>query len=114
MSSHAGVPLSTALRLEGRDALPLLHRISTQALLDLRPGHARSTLFCDFRGRLLHRAVVAVTSDGAVWLLRPDAAGAELAAFIDRHLFRDEIAIADRSLGLEGIQADDSPGDAKV
>src|SRR5438477_804465 len=97
MSSHAGVPLSTVLRLEGRDALPLLHRISTQALLHLRPGHPRATLFCDFRGRLLHRAVVAVTSDGSVWLLRPDPPGAELAAVIDRHVFRDEVATPERS-----------------
>ena len=114
MSPHARVPLTTVLRLEGRDALTLLHRISTQALLDLCPDHARATLFCDFRGRLLHRAVVAVTSDGAVWLLRPDAAGAELAAFIDRHVFRDEVAIADRSSELEVIEADGSPGGAEV
>src|SRR5438105_689351 len=114
MSPHARVSLSTVLRLEGRDALTLLHRISTQALLDLCPDHARATLFCDFRGRLLHRAVVAVTSDGAVWLLRPDAAGAELTAFIDRHVFRDEVAIADRSSELEVIEADGSPGGAEV
>jgi len=76
------------LRLEGRDTLPLLHRISTQALLELRPdtrGRRSSASFavgCSIMGG------VVVTSDGAVWLLRPDAAGAELAAFIDRHVFR--------------------------
>jgi len=73
----------TLLRLEGRDALDLLHRISTQALDQLEPGTSHATLFCDFRGRLQHRAVVAVASDGAVWLLRADAPGSELAATVD-------------------------------
>jgi tRNA-modifying protein YgfZ len=88
---------STALRLTGADALALLHRISTNALGDLGPGRVRPTLFCDFRGRLLHRAVVGVTADGAVWLVRDDAPGADLAAFLDRHVFRDDVRIEDRS-----------------
>jgi len=102
---------STALRLTGRDALPLLHRISTNALLDLRPGEARGTLFCDFRGRLLHRAVVTVDGDQAVWLLRDDAPGATLAAFLDRHVFRDDVRIEDRSRALRVGRA--APGDAR-
>jgi hypothetical protein len=81
------------LRLEGRDALPLLHRISTQTLLDLAPGQARATLFCDFRGRLLHRAVVAATKDGAAWLLRDDAPALPLAEFIERFVFREDVRV---------------------
>jgi len=91
---------STALRLEGRDALPMLQRISTQFLSDLVPGGARTTLFCDFRGRLLHRAVVARAADGGIWLLRDDAPGDALAAFVDRHVFREEVRIEDRSGAL--------------
>lgn len=93
--SHA----STLLRLEGRDALEVLHRIATQALVDLAPGEARATLFCDPRARLLHRAVVARTSDGAVWLLRDDAPAAGLAAHLDRHVFREDVRIVDASAG---------------
>jgi folate-binding protein YgfZ len=88
---------STVLRLEGRDALDLLHRISTNSLLDLEPGAARATLFCDFRGRLLHRAVVAHASDGAVWMLRDDAPPEPLAAYLDRHVFREDVRIANAS-----------------
>src|SRR5512134_2200493 len=88
---------STALRLTGADVLPLLHRVTSQALADLAPGEARATLFCDFRGRLLHRAVVAVAPDGAVWLFRSDAPGSELAAAVDRMVFRDDVRIEDRS-----------------
>jgi len=89
----AGAATGALLRLEGRDALPLLHRISTQSLLDLMPGQARATLFCDFRGRLLHRAVVAVTSGGAAWLLRDDAPALPLAEFIERFVFREEVRV---------------------
>jgi hypothetical protein len=91
---------STALRLTGADVLPLLHRVTTQALADLAPGAARATLWCDFRGRLQHRAVVAVASDGAVWLFRWDSPGAELAAAVDRSVFRDDVRIEDRSVEL--------------
>lgn len=91
---------TTALRLSGRDALPLLHRVTSNALADLGANDARATLFCDFRGRLLHRVVVARTSDDAVWLLRADAPGAELAAAVDKSVFRDDVQIEDRSLEL--------------
>lgn len=101
--------LSTALELHGADVLSLLHRVSTQKLDDLAAGEARVTLFCDFRGRLLHRAVVARTRD-AVWLVREDAPGAALAAFVDRQVFRDEVRITDRS-GEFTVVALHSPGD---
>jgi hypothetical protein len=99
MESHAlhgtlpGQATGTLLRLEGRDALALLHRISTQSLLELAPGEARATLFCDHRGRLLHRAWVAVTGDRAVWLLRDDAPAIPLADFLERFVFREDVRI---------------------
>lgn len=83
---------STLLRLSGRDALDVLHRISTQTLLDLEPSRARATLFCDFRGRLLHRAIVARAGD-SVWLLRDDAPVDALLAFVDRHVFREDVRL---------------------
>ncbi|MBI1799712.1 MAG: hypothetical protein HYR73_08495 [Candidatus Eisenbacteria bacterium] len=85
------------LRVRGHDALSLLHNLSTQSLLDLAPGEARMTLFCDFRGRLLHRVAVAHTSDGTLWLVRPDAPGESLAAHVDHHVFREDVQIEDVS-----------------
>jgi folate-binding protein YgfZ len=103
----------TVLRLEGRDALTILQRISSQHLEDLAAGAARTTLFCDFRGRTLHRATVAHTTDGAAWLLRDDAPGAELLAHVDRHVFREDVKIADLSSGWSmraEWTGDDAPG----
>lgn len=96
-SETSPTAVTTAIRLHGPDALPLLHRVSTNVLLDLAPGEARPTLFCDFRGRLFHRAVVYLARDRAVWLLRDDAPGADLAAFVDRVIFRDQVTLDDRS-----------------
>jgi folate-binding protein YgfZ len=88
-----GQATGTLLRLEGRDALGLLHRVSTQSLLDLAPGQASATLFCDYRGRLIHRAWVAVTGDRSVWLLRDDAPTIPLADFIERFIFREDVRV---------------------
>lgn len=88
---------STALRLTGRDVLTVLHRVSTQKLADLAIGEARPSLLCDFRGRMQHRFVVVRMADDSVWLLRSDAPGAELAAAIDRNVFREEVRIEDLS-----------------
>ncbi len=90
-------PATSLVRLEGRGAAALLHRISTRFLSDLEPGRARMAPFCEFRGRLLHRAAVAMTRDGALWLLRDDGPGEALAAFIERHLFREEVRLSDVS-----------------
>jgi len=88
---------TTALRLTGRDVLTVLHRVSTQKLDDLAVGECRPTLLCDFRGRLQHRFVVARMPDESVWLVRSDAPGAELAAAIDRSVFREDVRIEDVS-----------------
>lgn len=91
------MPNTTVLRLVGRDVLDLLHRLTTQALLDLPPGRARATLWCDFRGRLEHRAWIAHASDGSVLVVRDDAPGADLAAAIDRQVFREDVRMEVRS-----------------
>lgn len=95
----AGDTLAVPIVLEGRDVLPLLHRISTQRLDDLGSGETRMTLFCDPRGGLLHRAAVARLGD-LVWLLRNDAPPASLAAHLDRHVFRERVRIVEPPPGL--------------
>jgi folate-binding protein YgfZ len=104
-NSPAPPASTTALRLAGRDVLDLLHRVSTQSLADLPRGASRATLFCDFRGRLLHRAIVAHAADDSVWLLRDDASGDGLAAYLDRLTFREDVKMEDlgASLDVRGI-----------
>ncbi len=99
-STRVVPPASALLRYEGADVLAVLHRIGTQALADLTAGAVRMTLFCDFRGRLLHRAAVAVTSDGAVWLARDDGPAEELGAHVDAHVFREDVKRTEVPAGL--------------
>jgi tRNA-modifying protein YgfZ len=87
----------TVLRLEGRDVMSLLHRVTTQHLADLASGACRATLFCDYRGRVQHRVIVARTSDDAVWLLRDDAPPDDLVAAIRGQIFRDDVRVIDRT-----------------
>jgi folate-binding protein YgfZ len=89
----------TLVRVQGAESRDLLHRISTQRLTDLGPGRCRPTLFCDHRGRLVHRVIVAVTSDEATWLVRDDAPPGPLVEFLERQIFRERITIDDRSRG---------------
>lgn len=88
---------TAAIAMPGADSLGLLHRISTQFLSDLEPGHGRATMFCDFRGRLLHRAWVQRDATGLAWLLRDDAPAAELMAFLDRSIFREDSRLEDHT-----------------
>ncbi len=96
MNAPSSGPTATLVRLTGPGALGLLHRVTTQKLDDLAPGEARATLVCDFRGRLLRRAIVAVAGD-AVWLVADDAPGAGLAQLIDKQIFRERIQVQDHS-----------------
>jgi folate-binding protein YgfZ len=96
------------LRLPGRDALAVLNRLSTNALLDLEPAQARRTLFCDFRGRLLFRATVVREGDGEVWL-GGDGPGGELAAYIERHVFREDVRIEDVNAAAWALDTPEPP-----
>lgn len=92
----SGIPAAgalSALRFEGRDVLDVLHRVSSNDLASLPPGEARATLFCDFRGRLSHRALVVHEPDGAVTLVS-DSPGDALAAFVDARVFREDVRLA--------------------
>jgi folate-binding protein YgfZ len=88
-----------ALLLQGRDALAVLHAISTNELLSLGVGESRETLFCDFRGRLLHRALVVREGEDAVRLLT-DSPPAALAAFVDAKIFREDARFAPGDAGV--------------
>jgi folate-binding protein YgfZ len=70
----------------------VLHRVSTNDLATLAAGESRVTLFCDFRGRLLHRALVAHGPESVVWLVS-DSPGDALAAFIDSRVFREDVRV---------------------
>jgi len=90
------------LRLVGRDALALLHRMGTQDLAGLVPGQAAYCAFLDARGHLVGDAVVHAR-DGEVLLVGEGAVAAPLAAHLRRYVLRDDARVEDLSAGLRGL-----------
>jgi tRNA-modifying protein YgfZ len=98
------------LSFEGRDAADLLHRLSTNAVKDLRDGEGVATVFTTPKGRILDLVVVQRLGTR----LRMETGAGRAAAvrqWIDRYTFREEIRVEDRSaadttLGLYGAGAE--------
>lgn len=83
---------TTSLRLEGRESLDLLHRISTNALAKLPPGAAAETLFVTDKGRLIDRCMVLAREGGAQLLCSP-AAAPVVRAWIEKFIIMEDVTV---------------------
>jgi folate-binding protein YgfZ len=98
-----------ALRLTGKDAVDLLHRLSTNDLKSIPEGGGAPTVFTTAKGRIL--ALVGVHRvGGALHLLLDAARAGTLREWIDRYTFREEVQVESRleshlTLGVCGPQA---------
>ena len=93
----------------GRDAADLLHRLTTNAIRDLRPGQGRAAVFTTAKGRILDLVLVHALDEGLLLVTGPGRAPA-VAAWVERYTFREEVRAEDRSathavLGLFGAGA---------
>jgi folate-binding protein YgfZ len=92
------------LRIEGADALDLLHRLTTNDILSLQPGTGTAAAFVTAKGRLidlvtfhrLHETLLCLTGPGQ---------SAAVAAHVDRFTFREAVRVTDvtRSFGTLAI-----------
>jgi len=88
-------PDVAALRLEGKDALDLLHRLTTNDLKSLAEGAGAATVFTTAKGRILDLVTVHRHAGGLHLLC--DAARVEaIMGWIDRYTFREEVRVEDR------------------
>ncbi|HEU5181944.1 MAG TPA: glycine cleavage T C-terminal barrel domain-containing protein [Candidatus Polarisedimenticolia bacterium] len=86
------LPAPAAVRLEGKDRIDFLHRLTTNDLLSAAPGQGRYTVFLNTRGRVMD-LVLALVLDEAV-LLIPSPGNAEpIRALLDGYLFREEVTL---------------------
>lgn len=97
------------LAIRGRDALDLLHRLSTNGIKDLRPGQGTATVFTTARGRILDLVLLHRLEE---WTLAITGAGrgAAVASWIDRYTIREDAKVEDLgashgTLGLFGALA---------
>ena len=86
------LPSPAVVRLEGKDRIDFLHRLTTNDLLGAAPGQGRYTAFLSTRGRVLDLALALVVEEAV--LLVPSAGNAEpIRALLDGYLFREEVAL---------------------
>jgi folate-binding protein YgfZ len=84
-----------ALRVTGKDAVDLLHRLSTNDLKAIREGGGAPTVFTTAKGRILALATMH-RLPGALQLLVDTDRAEALRDWIDRYTFREEVQVEDR------------------
>ncbi len=88
-SSHAG-----RLKATGADALDLLNRMSTNAVLDLQPGQGAPTILTTNRGRILDVLGVVNLGDYVLLLTSPGRQQAVI-EWLDKYTIMEDLEIAD-------------------
>lgn len=82
------------LRIEGSDALDLLHRLSTNDLLALEPGRATNTVLTTSKGRVLDHLRVHCLEDHLL-VFTSSQNLRKVMEWIDQYTFLEEISVVD-------------------
>ncbi|MBL0177187.1 MAG: hypothetical protein IPP94_18405 [Ignavibacteria bacterium] len=108
------LPAHGVLRMDGREALDLLHRLSTNAVSDMQPGDAHETVLTTEKARIIDCVLVLARADHVLLLVSPDRM-ATLRAWLEKYTIMEDIRYTDCSattmqaevsdLGEEDVQA---------
>ena len=92
------------LFVSGKDALDLLHRLTTQDIRSLAPGQGTAAAFLTAKGRLIDWVTLHVL-EGRILCLTGAGRSHAVADYIDRYTFREEVRVenADGSHGTLGL-----------
>ncbi len=88
------VPTATVLQLTGKHVLDLLHRISTNNVKSLDPGHVVTTVLTTDRGRILD-VVRLVRREKDALLVGSEGTSSGIAAWLDKYIIMDDVKIKD-------------------
>ena len=82
------------LRIEGKDAVDFLHRISTNDFGNLRPGGSLQTILVNEKGRMIDSVVVAHKED---YLLMVVSRGAhqQVSQWIEKFIITEDVRVSD-------------------
>ncbi|MDP4197890.1 MAG: hypothetical protein Q8940_22810 [Bacteroidota bacterium] len=89
--------------LKGKDSLDYLHRITTNALKDLKQGELSSTIFTNEKGRMIDRATVVNNGDHLL-VLGSAAFRPKLYSWINRYIISEDIKVTDLSFANSVFQ----------
>lgn len=87
---------SMIIKMTGKDVLDFLHRISTNALLDLQPKQKRNTLFLNDKGRFIDRATL-LALDEEFNLIGSADENKKLLSWINKYIIMEDIKTEDLS-----------------
>ncbi len=109
LSDGAGLctfPTASHLVLRGADRASLLHNLCSNDIKGLAPGHGTEAFVCNPQGKILAHILVYVCEDhlrvialGQTGAVEVDATPLDLAAYIDRYVFREDVQIEDIGQG---------------
>lgn len=97
------------LLFRGKDALDLLHRLTTNDLKGLRPGEGAAAVFTTPKGRILDLVLFHRLPEGVLAITGPGRAR-PIADWVERYTFREEVRAEDwtaghATLGIFGVRA---------
>ena len=87
---------SGVFHIYGADAIEFLHRVSTNALSDLKPGDSRDTIFTNEKGRIIEVATLKRMIDGVLLLISAERK-TELVRWIEKLIVADDVQMDDIS-----------------
>lgn len=94
-NSAAASHLSTVsmVRLEGKDCLDFLHRMSTNDVAGLRPGDTRKTILVNEKGRIIDLVQICVVPGSVLIVGSPGNAGV-ISRWFAKYIIMEEITVA--------------------
>lgn len=84
------------LRISGKDHVDLLHRLTTNDLRPLQPGHGQLNIFTNDKGRIIDR-VALLRFPEEVHLMTSAGNGPTLAKWLNDYIFVEDVAVKDAS-----------------
>lgn len=88
-------PVNTyVLKLTGNDVSDFLHRITTNAVSDLKTGECRKTIFTNEKGRILD-SVLLIRKDGYMLLVGNLPKKDLVSAWINKYIIMDDVQVED-------------------
>ena len=87
------IPGHRVLEMEGRDAVKFAQAQFTTDVAALADGHWHWSGWLTPKGRIIALFALLKSSDERLWLVLPDADPADLAAQLQRFVFRSKVAL---------------------
>jgi tRNA-modifying protein YgfZ len=88
------------IEMRDRDRAALLHRLSTNAIEGLRPGHGARTVLTNHNGRIIDLLCVYALDDALLLTTSPGQGPAVLQLLRKNIFFNDKVKLADQSASL--------------